>query len=114
MRKNNKNANTVIALAYLHRYGILSVVLFAGILPQFRYLIFAIGCILYAIWSFVGYKCRWKHIFCSYQNAYRKKMTPNKIRWDWVKKSDAYGVPIVFFVLGLLCVVVCCLFGLGK
>lgn len=27
-------------------------------------------------------------------------MTPNFIRWHTVKKSDAYGVPIVFLILG--------------
>ena len=114
MSKHSKRANSIIALAYLHRYGLLIVVLCAAIFSRLRYLIFGIGFLLYAIWSLVGYKCRWKHIFCSYQNAYRESMTPNNIRWGWVKKSDAYGVPIIFFILGVVCIVCCCLFGLGK
>ena len=114
MSKHSKRENRIIALAYLHRYGLLIVVLCAAIFSRLRYLIFGIGFLLYAIWSLVGYKCRWKHIFCSYQNAYRESMTPNNIRWGWVKKSDAYGVPIIFFIFGVVCIVCCCLFGLGK
>ena len=114
MSKHSKRENRIIALAYLHGYGLLIVVLCAAIFSRLRYLIFGIGSLLYAIWSLVGYKCRWKHIFCSYQNAYHKSMTPNNIRWDWVKKSDAYGLPIIFFILGVVCIVCCCLFGLGK
>ena len=56
--------------------------------------------IAFSIWSFIGYKLKWKHIYCSFQNAYHKKMTPNKIRWDQIRKTDAYGMPMVFLVLG--------------
>ena len=99
MSKHSKRENRIIALAYLHRYGFLiGMVVCAAVFSQVRYLIFGIGFLLYAIWSFVGYKLRWKHIFCSYQNAYHKSMTPNNIRWGWVKKSDAYGIPIIFFI----------------
>ena len=59
------------------------------------------GLLLFAIYSFVGYKLRWKHIFCSYQNANHQKMTPDCINWNTVKKSDAYGVPAIFAILGV-------------
>ena len=62
----------------------------------------AIGFLLFfSVWTFVGYKRRWKHIFCSYQNAYHRKMTPGRIDWDQIKKSDAYGVPLIFFLFAL-------------
>ena len=115
MSKHGKKESRIIALAYLHRYGwLLGTVVCAGTFSRVRYLIFGIGLLLYAIWSFVGYKLRWKHIFCSYQNAYHKAMTPNNIRWGWVKKSDAYGVPIIFLIFSVACLVCCSIFGLGT
>ena len=57
--------------------------------------------ILLAVYDFLGYKLRWKHIFCSYQNAYHKKMTPECINWNSIKKSDAHGIPLLFGVLGI-------------
>ena len=104
MSRYGNREKKIIALAYFHRYGWIAL-LFAcvAIYPKAIFLTWGIGFIAYAIWSYVGYKLRWKHIFCSYQNAYRLSMTPDNIRWGWVKKSDAYGVPIIFFVIGVAC-----------
>ena len=33
--------------------------------------------------------------------AYHQKMTPNSIQWHKIKKSDAYGVPSIFLIIGL-------------
>lgn len=97
----------IIALAYMHRYGWLAVM---GVFClAFRYAalyIFALGLIAMAAWSFVGYKCRWRHIFCSFQNAAHRKMTPERIDWDSVGQYDAYGLPVLFGVLGFLCLCV--------
>jgi hypothetical protein len=70
------------------------------------FFVFAVSAIAYAVWSFVGYKCRWRHIFCSFQNAAHRKMTPERIDWDSVGKYDAYGLPVLFGVLGFLCLCV--------
>ena len=64
-----------------------------------------VGFLLLALYGLIGYKLHWKHIYCSYQKAYRKEMTPDKINWGWVKKTDAYGVPIIFCILGEACIV---------
>ena len=61
----------------------------------------SVGSIAFAIWSLIGYKRKWKHIYCSFQNAYHQKMTPNNIQWHKIKKSDAYGVSLIFLILGL-------------
>lgn len=58
--------------------------------------ILGITCIIYSIWTFIGYKCRWRHIFC----AYRKSMTPYAIQWSQLRKRDAYGVSLLFIVAG--------------
>ena len=93
----------IIALAYFHRYGWLAVIFVLVLIFQETFYVFAASMIGYAVWTFVGYKCRWRHIFCSYQNAGHRKMTPERIDWDSMKKYDAYGLPVVFLVLGLMC-----------
>lgn len=62
--------------------------------------------IVFSIWSLLGYLLKWKHIFCSFQNAYHMPMTPNKINWSIIRKSDAYGIPAIFFILGLGLIIV--------
>ena len=100
----------VVLLAYAHRY-VWPFLLIGGPLlfgNDMRTAIPAMsaGSVLYALYTFIGYKCRWKHIYCSYQNANYQEMTPNNIRWDKVKKSDAYGVPCAFAGIGLFVIVI--------
>lgn len=96
----------IIALAYYHRYGwIFTMIALTLIWPkQFAYIV-GCGGIIFSVWSFVGYKCKWRHIYCSHQNASHEKMTPNSIQWSRVKTSDAYGIPIIFFVLGVALII---------
>ena len=103
MSKMNDAANKIIILAYLHRYGWIVIMLacIAIWIEQIFYILGA-GCIVFSIWSLIGYKCKWRHIYCSYQNAYREKMTPHSIRWHKIKKSDALGVPLIFLVFGII------------
>ncbi len=102
MNKKDVTAKKIIALAYLHRYGWI-VILMVCIIIRPTYMLYSsgAGCVAFSIWSFVGYKCKWKHIYCSFQNAYHQKMTPHSVHWNQIKKSDAYGVPLIFLVLGL-------------
>ena len=93
----------IIALAYFHRYGWIAVMFALTFILRKVFYVWSISTIVYAAWSFVGYKCRWRHIFCSYQNAYHIKMTPERIDWDRIEKHDAYGVPVLFLVMGLVC-----------
>ena len=97
----------IIALALSHRYLWPLLIVFVPLLIGGMNLFLWMGIllILFAAHTFIGYKLQWKHIFCSYQNTYRKEMTPDNIRWGMVKKSDAYGVPIIFGVLGVACIV---------
>lgn len=103
-KKTNKRqapAWAVIALAYFHRYGWIALMLIcAGIRNNKLVGIMGGFMMAVAVWSFVGYKLEWRHIYCSYQEANHQEMTPNFIRWHTVKKSDAYGVPIVLLIMG--------------
>ena len=102
MSKGTANGKRIIALAYFHRYGWIAVMTICVVIwsEQMMYIL-SVGSIAFAIWSFIGYKRKWKHIYCSFQNAYRQKMTPNNIQWHKIKKSDAYGVPLILLILGL-------------
>lgn len=101
--KNSNRRTAIILLAYAHRYLYPLLVLFIPFLIRGDALLLymGIGFLLLAAYDLIGYKCRWKHIFCSFQNAYYKKMTPNKMNWNSVKKSDAYGMPAIFGILGI-------------
>lgn len=102
----------VILLAYMHRYVypvliIILPLLFGG---DALLLFMGIGFLMLAAYDLIGYKCRWKHIFCSLQNAYHKKMTPASVNWSKVRRSDAYGIPAIFGVFGaamILCYFFC-------
>ncbi len=90
----------VILLAYFHRYGWIALTLIIMYLTD-SFSPLSISCIIYSVWTFLGYIFRWKHIYCSYQNAYHNTMTPNTVDWDNVKKTDTYGIPIVFMLFGI-------------
>lgn len=103
MSKMRTTTITVIALAYFHRYGwIATMMVCIAIWPDLMLHILCAGCLIFSIWSFIGYKRKWKHIYCSFQNASHKKMTPHSIHWHEIKKSEAYGIPLFFFVYGLV------------
>jgi len=102
MNRHDVTARKIMALAYFHRYGwIAAMMLGITLWPEQMGFIIGVSAILFSVWTFVGYKCKWKHIFCSYQNASHQKMTPHNIRWHLVKKSDVYVVFLLFLVLGI-------------
>lgn len=112
MKYRRRNTAIMIA-AYTHRYifPICAVVaplcwaktsFFLGFGASFSFL---------ALYDIIGYQLRWKHIYCSYQNAHRQKMTPDHIIWSNIKKSDVYGGAAVFGVFGMACILAAVLFG---
>ena len=107
MSKTDKSFKKVVALAYLHRYGwIVAMLLCLAFWYEHFFLILGAGCLFFSLWTFVGYKCNWKHVFCSFQNASGKKMTPDAVQWDKISKSDVRTVPTLFFVFGVLLLLV--------
>lgn len=107
MKRRETSPALVIALALFHRYGWIAVMACCTLAwREYAVQIIGISHMLFAVWTFVGYKLQWKHIYCSYQNASHQKMTPNSIQWHTVKASDAYGIPLIFLILGLLCLIV--------
>ena len=97
MKKNK----TIILLAYVNRCVFPFIIfLLPGLFEKSYYLLVtSIGMILYGLYNYVGYKCQWKHIYCSYQYGNHQKMTPDNIKWNQVEKSDVYFIPMLSVVL---------------
>lgn len=99
--------------AYFVRYGmLLGIPLPAAIASGLndsraaKFLGLGAGCLVFALYYLVGYLLRWTHMYCVYQNANHQKMTPDKVNWSDIRKSDAIGVPLIFMVFGILSVIV--------
>ena len=93
----------IILLAYAHRYLwplLLYLLLIFGRVAG--YLPAAIGFLAFSAYQLIGYRCRWRHIFCSFQNMNREKMTPNRINWAQVSRVDAYLLPCLWAICGIL------------
>ena len=104
--RNRRKSNLIIFLAIFHRYGWIALMLLMMYLTKSIYAAI-ISCFVFSIWTFLGYKLRWTHIYCSYQNANREPMTPDKVNWNSVRKTDAYGIPAIFFVFGVGLLLLC-------
>ena len=102
MKKRNRES-FIKLLALMHRYLYLPLIFLLSLKvgDERCLLLIGIGLILYAVYSIVGYRLYWKHIFCSWQNAHRKEMTPDRIRWGAISKTDAYGAPVIFAIMGV-------------
>ena len=106
------NRKRIVILAYCDRYLFPCLVLFVpmGLVSihqsgKLFALSFGGATVLFAAYQLVGYLCRWAHILCSYQIAYRKDIQPGSPDWGWIKKSDAYGIPAMFGVFGIALIV---------
>lgn len=109
MSNHGKTEKRIKTLAYLHRgipiLGCVISVFFPGVIVFYS---FGATFLVSSIWTFIGYKRRWKHIFCSFQLQSRdpySEMTPNSIRWGWVEKRDVYGVVILEAIFGLAVII---------
>ncbi len=104
-RKTRNKVIMALAMMHCYLYPVLIALVSLLIGGEKLFLFLGLGCCLYVSYTIVGYKLRWKHIYCSYQSAHRQNMTPDNIRWGTLKKSDVYGVQIIFVVLGVVCLV---------
>ena len=110
-RTAKQRSNRVLLLAFFLRYGLpVGVGILAVVVGRITnsgkavVLALGVGCILMGLYELLGYLLKWKHVYCAYQNEYHQDMTPDMVNWRKVRKCDAYGVPIIFIVLGIACV----------
>ena len=113
MSKHSNRNHTIVFLAYMHRYvyPIMIFVLPILIGTEYALLGMGIGFLLLALYDLVGYILHWKHIYCSYQNAHRKEMTPDDIKWSTIKKTEAFGISAISGIMGIIVIItylICC------
>ena len=112
MSKGKMAAKGVVALAYFHRYGwIATMVVLVTIMLKLAIYIIGISFILFSLWTLIGYKLKWRHIYCSLQDAYHTKMTPHSIHWSQIQKSDIFVSSVLFLILGLVFLIMSILCG---
>ncbi len=103
----------IIFLACWHRFIFLTLALILPFLffgkDNVSFLLIGIFFLVYAVYNVVGYRCRWKHIYCSIQNMNHKKMTPENIVWSSVSSSDVYPISAIIGILGAVSIFVYCL-----
>ena len=101
-----KHRKLIIVLAYFERYVYLPLVLVLSVILHFytRFNLFfymGIGLVAFALYELISYLCHSIVYFCAHQDANHQPMTPENVSWGAVKKSDAYGIPAFFAVLGI-------------
>lgn len=103
---NSRVNKRIVALAYFHRYGWIALAAIATAVTGRPLLSLGVCFLAYALYTLIGYRLKWRHIFCSNQNAHHRAMTPESVQWNTVKKKDIYGISLVFGLLGLcLCLI---------
>lgn len=91
MSKQNAHSKFILELALFHRYGwLIALFISVQLFPHHLLSLISAFLIAFAAWSFIGCKRKWTHIYCSYQNAYHKAMTPNAVNWNSIKKKRMY------------------------
>ncbi len=93
-----------MALAYVHRYGLIAALILTKCANNLKLL--GIFLLTYAVWTLVGYLLKWKHIYCSWQNAYHEKMTPSSTNWRHIDKKDVWCVTFLFCLAGFVVLIV--------
>ncbi|MBR6801635.1 MAG: hypothetical protein IKM61_07790 [Eubacteriaceae bacterium] len=103
MKKSTKR-KIIVFLAYFHGIGVFIIGLF--IIPllfaeEYELLIYGLTMITQAAYRLIGCRMRWKHVYCGIQFSLRRKMTPERIRWNELSKPDMYLEPGIFFFGGI-------------
>ena len=106
-RDPNTPLTNVEKLALLNRYvfpilAVFGPVVLAWLLKWELMIPLGVGCYIFGAYQLIGYKQRWKHIYCSIQIFKKQPMTPHDINWDRYTKFDATALPIAFVILGTL------------
>ena len=95
-----------VHFANLYRYFFLPVLVIVALFWRGQtLLVMGTGFIAFALYTFIGYKCRWKHLYLAFQEMQRSKMTPNNIQWNTIKTGNVLKFPILFSITGVVMVV---------
>ena len=110
-KKTNKQTvpqktDPAVHLANIYRYFYLPVLVLAALFWRGQtLLVMGFGFIAFALYSFIGYKGQWKHIYLAFQEMQKQKMTPNKIQWNTIEPFKALKFPVLFGITGIVMVI---------
>lgn len=110
-RNATKNAapqktDKAVHFANIYRYFFLPVLVLVSLFWRGKTLLcMGTGFIAFALYSLIGYKCRWKHIYLDFQEMQKQRMTPNKIQWNTIQPGKALKFPVLFGILGAVMVI---------
>ena len=110
-KKTNRQAapqktDPAVHYANIYRYFFLPVLVLAALFWRGQtLLVMGTGFIAFALYTFIGYKCQWKHLYLAFQEMQRSKMTPNHIQWNTIESSKALKFPVLFGITGIVMVV---------
>lgn len=112
MMLKNQHNRTILFFAYFGNYILPTFLVLASLLSKLIskddetiLLCLSISLLLMAAYNMIGYLFRWKHIYCMHQLSNRRRMTPENIQWEEMTFADAYGIPLVFTIVGLIGIV---------
>ena len=105
-KKQADGSNKILWMANIHRYLYLPVLVLVSLIWKSNTLLcMGAGFLLFAVYTFIGFKCRWTHIYCSFQSMQKQRMTPGNVNWNTILLSTVYKMPTAFGILGLVMVI---------
>lgn len=110
-KKTNRQAapqktDPAVHYANIYRYFFLPVLVLAALFWRGQtLLVMGTGFIAFALYTFIGYKCQWKHLYLAFQEMQHSKMTPNHIQWNTIKTGTVLKFPILFGITGFVMVI---------
>jgi len=103
---NPQKTDKSVHLANIYRYFFLPILVIVALFWRSQTLLcMGIGFIVFAMYTLIGYKCQWKHIYLAFQEMQKQKMTPNKIQWNTIQPGTVLKFPVCFGILGLIMVI---------
>lgn len=104
-----KEKKKIIALAYFFRYGHIASMIVITILIQnlgfkdFSQVILSVLVLGYGVYTLVGLKFKFIHVYCGMQEAYRLKMNPNRpFEFTQQMSRDLKIIGIFFVIAGIV------------
>ena len=110
-KKSNKQTpprktDNAVHFANIYRYFFLPALVIAALFWRGQTLLcMGIGFVAFSLYTFVGYKCRWTHIYLAFQEMQKQKMTPGKIQWNTIEPMKVLKFPILFGITGAMMII---------
>ena len=110
-KKTSKNAapqktDPAVHYANIYRYFFLPILVLVALFWRGRtLLVMGIGFVAFSLYTFIGYKCQWKHLYLAFQEIQRSKTTPNHIQWNTIRTGTVLKFPILFGITGAVMII---------